>query len=921
MNIKMNEIQSSSQTWENPMRNKTMRTKKLYKFGAALLALTFAMACGEVADIDRTQPNRTDKSVFEGEWWSRAIVVDKQIQTTFPFIGYEDGLDRVRWEITQTRLIAYRSYERLPGAEGGNPGEQSIVAVFPIISHFDVTRAYNPVNGVEQNVIIENTFDRPWWERDFVRVNWSRNIVNDIFTVSGNVTASSLPIARNANADPVNPWKVRIRDTDNNDEVDYIETTTESILGPSLRACNIIGDWYANCQGSTARVKYSFLKIPSTQEVAYEPMNYPDFEPVSYGITADNTAICFPGDPGCVGSQELWVANDPEGSPFCNANLHDPDDCFQFTFNVFSRFGYFRTDRYLFDRENGITLTGRERLINRWNIWEQSLNEDGTKIPYAERTPKAITYYTNVHYPESLMAATQDMAEDWDVAYRDTVAELQGMDLNDVPTMYEVLPNDCNVANVEAYIEDNKSIRDFRADLMGNGITTIGYGNLENACAVLEHYSLLAKDENPEADLEIFTWQQLGDLRYSFVTWLPKTELAGPLGYGPSAADPVTGEIISANANIYGASIDTYANYGADIVDLLNGRITDTDVINGTQVRDYIASVRSRHGDRMPPEAVSNFMAMVDERSGHLSDEDYLDKVSPTFFNQRLDLIAETGFEEEHLVTADSLEMFGYPGLSNGGAPMTDALRESVKPSNWARQSVPAEMLRNNPDQSVTDVHDQLVGSKMSALDRVQRREDMFGRMNACFDGAMVEPAIADLAVALGDLTREEAVQTIRSNILRAVLAHEVGHTLGLRHNFDGSTDALNFFPQFWDVDLGDDHRMSDNNRKEEVQYSSTKVVGIHNSTSTKTTSCLITTRALTGFATSRSSWATTFHISLLVATPLRSSTTTMMLFSTSSSQATTLPSSTFRTLVLRQDQKTSSSVATFRWMNSAAMS
>ncbi|MFO0004729.1 MAG: zinc-dependent metalloprotease, partial [bacterium] len=29
---------------------------------------------------------------------------------------------------------------------------------------------------------------------------------------------------------------------------------------------------------------------------------------------------------------------------------------------------------------------------------------------------------------------------------------------------------------------------------------------------------------------------------------------------------------------------------------------------------------------------------------------------------------------------------------------------------------------------------------------------------------------------------------------------HEVGHTVGLRHNFSGSTDALNFGPTYWEL-------------------------------------------------------------------------------------------------------------------------
>ena len=183
------------------------------KLGLVALAgvVTALTACGDpVTDIDRTQPNRVAKAIFEdSEWYSRATVVDKQFHTTFPFIGFEDGLDRVRWEITQTRLFAYRSYERVPGSTGGEAGEQHVIAVFPIMMHFDVTRAYNPVNGVEQNILIENTFDRPWWEREFMRVNWSRNLVDD-FTIAGFVQSlSPMKVTRNANADPANPWKVR----------------------------------------------------------------------------------------------------------------------------------------------------------------------------------------------------------------------------------------------------------------------------------------------------------------------------------------------------------------------------------------------------------------------------------------------------------------------------------------------------------------------------------------------------------------------------------------------------------------------------------------------------------------------------------------------------------------------------------------
>ncbi|MEO0813072.1 MAG: zinc-dependent metalloprotease, partial [Myxococcota bacterium] len=45
----------------------------------------------------------------------------------------------------------------------------------------------------------------------------------------------------------------------------------------------------------------------------------------------------------------------------------------------------------------------------------------------------------------------------------------------------------------------------------------------------------------------------------------------------------------------------------------------------------------------------------------------------------------------------------------------------------------------------------------------------------------------------------DEIYSRARQEIYRAVQAHEVGHTLGLRHNFEGSYDAMNFHDEFWE--------------------------------------------------------------------------------------------------------------------------
>ena len=67
----------------------------------------------------------------------------------------------------------------------------------------------------------------------------------------------------------------------------------------------------------------------------------------------------------------------------------------------------------------------------------------------------------------------------------------------------------------------------------------------------------------------------IGDVCFSLLGWVNEPHRASPLGYGPSAADPVTGEIIAGTAFMYGAGVDTLAAYGTDIIRLLNGEITE----------------------------------------------------------------------------------------------------------------------------------------------------------------------------------------------------------------------------------------------------------------------------------------------------------------------------------------------------------
>ncbi len=151
-----------------------MRQRKRFVGFLALAGLGLAACAQDVGLIDRTQPGLLRKSVFEGEWFMRRTVIDAPYDTGFTFIGEQDDVSRVRFEVQEHHLIAWRVLPQVENTQDAAP-----VAVFAIEDHVDVKREYNPSTGEQTNVKVENTEDRAWYDRDYLRVDWSKNLVTN----------------------------------------------------------------------------------------------------------------------------------------------------------------------------------------------------------------------------------------------------------------------------------------------------------------------------------------------------------------------------------------------------------------------------------------------------------------------------------------------------------------------------------------------------------------------------------------------------------------------------------------------------------------------------------------------------------------------------------------------------------------------
>ena len=106
------------------------------------------------------------------------------------------------------------------------------------------------------------------------------------------------------------------------------------------------------------------------------------------------------------------------------------------------------------------------------------------------------------------------------------------------------------------------------------------------------------------------------------------------------------------------------------------------------------------------------------------------------------------------------------------GDTLTDEMREELAPGNWATPEA------------------------------YQQREALVrkAQLRNVWLADFSDPSIIGLAKAMKDskLTGEALWQKLREQIYKGVMLHEIGHTVGLRHNFGASSDALNFFPEYW---------------------------------------------------------------------------------------------------------------------------
>lgn len=734
------------------------------KFLFPILIMALFSCVQRNGDLNRVTGTYYDKAFFNSkwrvsalspeEWYYRATVVDTPTNTEAAAIAAGHWLhpDVLRFELTEKYLIGWRSHATVPGTENDlQPGAKEHyrgvpVAVFAITDHFDIAREYDALTSERSNVISEN-HDRTWDKRRYIRIDFTKNLARDVkreddYAAQWATESLATDVAYAVGQDdPANPKRSRFEDG-------YFEVTTrQGVKVDFMSFVGAHGQGYSYDNASpVVDIRSSFKKKNANPD--YEALAYPD---QVYLIDEKGKEI-----------------RDKRG--------------FSKTEKIWEKFGFYRNSfsgQQNWDQRRGIAESNLNHNITRFNVWKETYR-NGVLIPLEQREPKPIVYYTSVEHPNSLLEASQRVASAWDRTFKEMVFYAQPgkyKKIEDVPQMWILHENSCNARNVKNWLNAlDQDARDAivskagfeiddiiaRIDAANDPKSTKSFtdlhneesqakADLERLCSSLEYYT--ARHKEP------FRYQRSGDLRFNLMNLITKQAQTPWSGLGPMYADTLTGEIIQAQANVNLWYIDRRAAWASRQIDLMNGQIDMSNILFGTDIKKAMSDKRAELRETMLLEPSEEALRKLDQRFLELRRSGSL----------LVELSPKQAEVRSKIVDQEEVETRLFAG------------EKEMKEEMFSRISLSKE---DNLLESFLFNEEQKAALSKFPIDPPE----------------IIDPLVIGLAIKYRDLGSKERFYRIRNEIYTAVMLHEIGHNMGLAHNMAGSSDALNYGPEFWQM-------------------------------------------------------------------------------------------------------------------------
>jgi hypothetical protein len=418
-------------------------------------------------------------------------------------------------------------------------------------------------------------------------------------------------------------------------------------------------------------------------------------------------------------------------------------------------------------------------------------------LPYAERKIRTVPFYYGPESDPTLWSSVRDAVAQWDVALRHAVLTARYTECLRV-SQQGAVQSEAEIAACKAKFPTSEA----KADVIEN----------EPQNVFVFCHNPVEKDDAPECG-ERGLKARVGDLRYNIANVIQDPQVPSPWGILADAIDPLTGEVVAASVNIWNAVTDVRTQLTIDQMRWYLGEISNEDVSSGRYLNDYLAaSTRKATPRQTGSPLIDN--AQVGRRVGAVdrSLQEGKSQTARPELGQR-DLI--------DWASAQTRAKYGDAALGNGAVGAKARLlqtRDTKIESELTTQPF-LRLARVNPavppSAAALDLASPLRGNAVAfkaELDRL--RENQMGQDGQCMLSAPEPMSVDDWAQIMAEkfplpanpsssdvMTRNQKWHDyIRRHLTFGVILHELGHSMGLRHVFTGSYDALNFHPQYWQL-------------------------------------------------------------------------------------------------------------------------
>jgi hypothetical protein len=830
------------------LRTSSIKEEGMSRGKLLSVAMAAAMLAGLVSGcIEEQEPRSFVQAYFQGEWWYSNRIIDVSVETDeWGFPGesaYNFGnpelyaVERIRWVIDENYLYAFRTYELVDGSnpDAGDPdyiGEP--VVAYAIDSHFDIRRAYNSTTGEEYNILEENTKDRRWYERQFMRVDWSQMTMTPLVTninlfeayTGGILTREPAPLFVQEGTNAANDFPLSYRPMFHTASMEFDAIHGQSWCDdPSTPAR----------EGDFDEGELYFMSFV-TQEVI-SPGNVADpytGQPINFCLSPYSNSPYCSSNTMTIRHSFLKISehHDFEGLDYQNRTRQD-------------HFGAFQTAQWIYDGGDPVDPSdpryGETQYWHRnavmFNIWQRHHDDDGDLIPYSERTPRQNMWVTSPEMPRWLLRPSFAMFAEWNEVYANMFRSVRGDALpardHNNPRDWFAQPDpsandiDCWIGDIDGGLaaedpldqydplhppEDGYEYEEISGMDAFNRENRLAFHGSEcwfairpNACdapieAFPDHTRGLIEDYMSDVgktsvdqmtDDELFTLgvqcEGRGDMRWHILSYvdLPAPNV-GWLGIATMQGDPITGENIIGDANIGAAALHGYRKRALEEYDLITGNVSELAFETGEDIRSYMDGLGMTMRPSVPARDVIQAGLSTQFGENVRTIRAHMDHVMETkaqylrgsqyidIASQRLSTMQGTAYEKMLMDNDDAMAVAGFENQgTNPGVRPVDAILEVMSPFR-------------------TDL-----GVKSARLSSLQ---EYYSLHNVIMPNSFIDYSVAKFAEDRKGIPRKNLVFEIEQKLFKDTLVHEMGHVITLRHNMRGTADPWNYPGKFYGI-------------------------------------------------------------------------------------------------------------------------